>query len=298
MSLIKNLLIAIRPKQWTKNLLLFAGIIFSGHFLDVNLLIRSFGGFVIFCLLSGAVYLINDIYDINSDRAHPIKKNRPIASGVLPVPAALSFAILFSIISIIASFYFNYYFGLCALIYFCTFTAYSLLLKHFVIIDIMVVAIGFVIRAIAGVQSIRTPGLEIEMTPWFIICTMFLALFISICKRRHEIILLDSQASNHRPVLDEYSTAFLDQMVAVTTSATVISYGLWATLSKISGEHRGWLVYTFPFVIYGVFRYLYFTYKKEEGGAPEEILLKDKLLLGNIFLWLASIFIILYFGKK
>lgn len=298
MKIIKNLIIAMRPKQWTKNLLLFAGIIFSGNLSRDILLLKSISGFIIFCLLSGSVYLINDIHDMESDKNHPRKKKRPIASGALPVPAAITATIIFTLISFVASFFINVYFGICAIIYFVMIFSYSVFLKHVVIIDIMLLALGFVIRAIAGIQAIRVPDMEIKMTPWFIICTMFLALFIGICKRRHEIVLLNDDASSHRPVLDEYSTAFLDQMVAVTTSATVISYALWTSLSEISGKHQNWLVYTLPFVIYGIFRYLYITYKREEGGAPEETLLKDKLLLGNIFLWLISVILILYFNKR
>ncbi len=293
----KNLILAMRPKQWTKNLLLFAGIIFTGKLLDSSIILKAFEGFVIFCLLSGSVYLINDIKDINSDRNHPRKKKRPIASGALSVPTALSASIIFSIISITASFIINFWFGVCSVIYFLMITAYSLFLKHVVIIDIMLLALGFVIRALAGILVIQTPDMNIKITPWFIICTMFLALFIGICKRRHEIMLLNDGAPSTRPVLDDYSAALLDQMVAVTTSATVISYALWTSLSEISGRHQGILVYTLPFVIYGIFRYLYITYKKEEGGAPEEVLLKDKLMLGNILLWLISVVLILYFSK-
>lgn len=293
-----NLLKAMRPKQWIKNLLLFAGVLFSEHLAHINILLNAVYGFIIFCLLSGAVYIINDIRDIESDRLHPRKKRRPIASGDLPINVALTFAIIITIISVAASFYINIYFGISSSVYFLMILFYSLFLKHFVIIDIMILALGFVVRAVAGIQAIRVADANVQMTPWFIICTMFLALFIGICKRRHEIVLLSNNASNHRPVLEEYSTALLDQMVAVSTSVTVISYAMWSTLSEISGKYKGWLVYTIPFVLYGIFRYLYITYKKEEGGAPEEALLKDKLLMGNIFLWLVSVVMILYFGKR
>jgi 4-hydroxybenzoate polyprenyltransferase len=285
---------SLRPKQWIKNLLLFAGVIFTANLKNPALLGRSFAGFAIFCILSGVVYLINDLRDAQSDRNHPEKKNRPIASGRLSKAAAYSAIFILGIPALTASFFLGIGFGICSAIYVLLVTLYSLSLKHYVILDLMLVAMGFVIRAIAGIEAIATPGYIPEITPWFIACTLFLALFLAICKRRHEILLLNNGAIGHRPVLEEYSPAFLDQMVAISTTATIISYALWSTIGKFANYQ---MIFTLPFVLYGIFRYLYLVYKKEEGGAPELILLKDRSLLIDILLWLISTIILLYLYK-
>ena len=288
--MVKTLFQALRPKQWTKNLLIFAGIIFSQNLSNLHMSRNVVLAFVDFCLLSGVVYLINDIKDRNTDREHPEKRLRPIASGALSVQAAIVWAVVLSLIALGGAFLITVSFGICAVVYLVLLTAYSFHLKHIVILDIMVLSLGYVLRAVAGVAAIRVANVEIIITPWFITCTLFLALFIVICKRRHELLLLDNRAGNHRRVLQEYTPAFLDQMVAVTTSATVISYALWTTL----GQFKGHMVYTLPFVVYGIFRYLYIVYRKEEGGAPEIALLRDRSLLINIFLWLIAVVLLLY----
>lgn len=285
---------SLRPRQWTKNLLLFAGVIFAGNLTDVHLLARAVAGFAIFCALSGVMYLLNDLRDRESDQLHPEKKDRPIASGRLPAGLALVIVFLLGAPAMGASFLLGLEFGITALVYVVLVTSYSLYLKHFVILDLMIVAMGFVLRAVAGIEVITVAGNVPRITPWFIACTLFLALFLAICKRRHEIMLLDDNATNHRRVLEEYSPAFLDQMVAVTTSATVISYALWSTIAELA---RFRMIYTLPFVLYGVFRYLYNVYRKEEGGAPEVILLKDRGLQVDILLWLVSVVVLLYFYK-
>ncbi len=282
---------AMRPKQWIKNLLLFAGIVFSKHLLDSRMLINAFLGFVFFCCLSGAVYIINDIRDVESDKQHPSKRSRPIASGRLPLPMAYILIIFLVIIALAGSFVINVPFGMIALLYFVIQASYSIFLKHLVIVDILTVAIGFVLRALAGIEAIRIGGAEVPVTPWFIMVTFFLALFIVITKRRHEIVLLQENASGHRPVLKEYSSAFIDQMISVVTAATVVSYSLWTTIGY---KAQSRMVYTLPFVVYGIFRYLYIAYKKEEGGAPEVTLLTDKPLLIDVALWIIVVVILLY----
>jgi 4-hydroxybenzoate polyprenyltransferase len=286
----KALFQALRPKQWTKNLLIFAGIIFSQNLSNLHMVRNAALAFVDFCLLSGAVYLLNDIKDRETDREHPEKRLRPIASGALSVQTAMMWAVALILIGVAGGFLITVRFGICGVIYVALLTAYSVYFKHIVILDIMVLSLGYVLRAVAGIAAIYIPKVEIIITPWFIACTLFLALFIVICKRRHELLLLDDRAGNHRKVLLEYTPAFLDQMVAITTSATVISYALWTTL----GRFKGYMVYTLPFVVYGVFRYLYIVYRKEEGGAPEIALLRDQSLLISIFLWLIAVIIILY----
>lgn len=290
----KSILKVLRPKQWIKNLLLFAGIIFSENLHNPKMLLNSTLGFIFFCMLSGAVYIINDIRDVESDRQHPRKRQRPIASGELAISTAQIVASILVIIALIGSFAINLTFGLFALGYFVLQNLYSFFLKHVVIVDILVVAIGFVLRALAGIEAIRIPGAVVPVTPWFIVVTFFLALFIVICKRRHELILLEENASVHRPVLEEYSSAFIDQMISVVTSATVISYALWAAIGYTRKQN---MIYTLPFVLYGIFRYLYIAYQKEEGGAPEITLLTDKPLLIDVFLWGLTVLALLYLTK-
>lgn len=285
---------AMRPKQWIKNLLLFAGIVFSENLTNTPMLLNAAMGFVFFCLLSGAIYIINDLRDLESDRQHPFKRYRPIASGALSLSVAKLLAFSLMLVGLAGSFYINFHFGFVALGYFALFNFYSFFLKHIVIVDILVVAIGFVLRAIAGIEAIRIPGASIPMTPWFISVTFFLALFIVICKRRHELILLNENASDHRPVLEEYSAAFIDQMIAAVTSATVISYALWTTIGYARKQN---MIYTLPFVLYGIFRYLYVAYHKEEGGTPEAVLLTDKPLLLVILLWGITVVALLYLTK-
>ena len=288
------ILIAMRPKQWIKNLLLFAGLIFSRHFFEIERVKDAVAGFVLFCLFSGVIYLINDIRDADSDRLHPLKCKRPIASGRLPVPVAYGAASVFAVVALAGSFMLNAEFAGLALIYFLLMLAYSIWLKHVVILDLMIVAMGFVLRAIAGVKAIELPGEEIVITPWFITCILFLALFIIICKRRHELVLLSDGAGRHRPVLEHYSPAFLDQMVSVATAATVLSYSLYVTIGVPTMAGGTYLIYTLPFVLYGIFRYLYLVYKRDEGGAPESTFLQDPALIINVLLWLIVVSLILY----
>ncbi len=294
MRLASATLRAMRPKQWTKNLLLFAGIIFSQHLGDPRRVVAALAGFLVFCGLSGVIYIVNDIRDADSDRKHPLKCRRPIASGDLPVPAAWSVAAVVGSVCLVAAWFLNPEFGVAATIYFVMMLAYSIRIKHVVILDLMTVALGFVVRAVAGVKAIELPGEDIPITPWFKTCVLFLALFIVICKRRHEIILLAGSASHHRPVLEHYSRTFLDQMVSVATAATVISYSLYVTLGvKADNPRHQYMVWTVLFVLYGVFRYLYLVYKREQGGAPESTFLQDPALLINVALWLITVSVIL-----
>jgi 4-hydroxybenzoate polyprenyltransferase len=262
--------------------------------MDYEMLVNAVLGFIFFCLLSGAVYVINDIKDLESDRQHPRKKYRPIAAGDLPLEQAAILAVLLVVVALAGSFSINLWFGIIALAYFILQVTYSLFLKHLVIVDILTVAIGFVLRALAGIEAIRIEGAEIPVTPWFIMVTFFLALFIIICKRRHELMLLEKNASDHRPVLEQYSASFIDQMISVVTSATIISYALWTTIGY-KGQQS--MIYTLPFVVYGIFRYLYIAYKKKEGGAPEIVLLTDIPILIDVILWGIAVLLLVYIGK-
>lgn len=285
----------LRPKQWIKNLLLFAGVIFTHNLADPNRLFRAFLGFLVFCGLSGVVYIYNDIRDAASDRQHPLKCKRPIACGELSVSVAAGVGVVLALVCLVGAFFLNARFGAAALVYFSVMLLYSAVLKHMVILDLMIVSLGFVIRAVAGVLVIEYPGEDFRITPWFITCILFLALFIILCKRRHEIVLLSDTARHHRPVLEHYSPAFLDQMVSIATAATVLSYTLYITSGITNDPKRqDYMILTLPFVLYGVFRYLYLVYKKDEGGSPEAMLLKDPGLLINVVLWLVTIAIINY----
>lgn len=287
----------MRPKQWTKNLLLFAGVIFAHRLGQFDRVLSAAGAFAIFCGLSGAIYLFNDIRDADSDRQHPLKRKRPIASGALSMHTAILAALVLSIVALVLSFTLNLRFGVSALVYFVMMILYSIWLKHVVIWDLMIVALGFVIRAVAGVEAIERHGEAIEITPWFITCVLFLALFIAICKRRHELVLMAHTARNHRPVLEHYSEPFLDQMVSIATAASIMSYALYVNVMRdeaLQQPRYRMLIWTLPFVVYGIFRYLYLVYKKEEGGSPETLLLRDAPLLLDVLLWTILVGYIFY----
>jgi 4-hydroxybenzoate polyprenyltransferase len=289
----KSILLSLRPKQWTKNLIIFAGLVFSQNLLNTTYLYRSIGAFVIFCLLSGTVYIINDIVDREQDRKHPIKSKRPIASGTLTINSALIFAVIFAIASLFFAYLINQLFFLVALAYFVLMLAYSFYLKKIVILDVLVVAIGFALRAYAG-----TVAIYVQISVWLFLCAILLALFLAISKRRHELVLFEAAAPSHRHVLSEYSKPLLDQMISIVTAATLIAYSIYTISPEtITKFHSKNLVLTIPFVLYGIFRYLYLIYQKQLGGSPESILLEDRSLIISIFGWLLSIIIILYFAR-
>ena len=296
MELASLILKAMRPKQWTKNLLLFAGLVFSHHLADAHRVLAATAGFAIFCTLSGAVYLYNDIRDRDNDRQHPLKCRRPIASGALPVSVAVAATCILVAAGLTASLAVNVRFAGFAAFYLVLMLAYSSTLKHVVVLDLIVVAMGFVIRGVAGVKAIELPNETIPITPWFVTCVLFLALFIVLCKRRHELVLLSEDAAGHRPVLEHYSTVFVDQMVSVATSASVISYALYVTLGTKKEEipHSDLMIWTLPFVLFGIFRYLYLVYRREEGGSPEALFLQDWPLLASVVAWLVAVTILIY----
>lgn len=285
-----KVLVTLRPQQWVKNLLLFAGLIFSQNFYDLNLLLKSLAAFGLFCLLSSSIYVINDIMDIESDRKHPLKSNRPIAKGEIKISTAFILFILLALVSFGFSILLSLPFALMALSYFALNLVYTQYLKHVVIIDVMCIAFGFVIRAVAGAVVIG-----VEISAWLVVCTILLALFLGFGKRRHELLLLDTQASDHRKILTEYSPYFLDQMISVVTASTVVAYAFY-TLSHDVETKLGtkYMDLTIPFVLYGVFRYLYLIHQKEGGGSPTKMLLTDTPLLVNIILWFLAVMLIIY----
>ncbi len=280
----------LRIKQWIKNLIIFAPLIFSQNIFNIPLLFKSLVTFVLFCLVSGAAYILNDIRDLEEDKLHPLKSKRPLASGKLKKNQAL--VIFFSLvtISLISAFLINVSFFATVGIYLVLQVAYSFWLKHVVILDVFLIATGFIIRVIAGGLVI-----EVQFSPWLFICTILLALFLALSKRRHELVLLDKSAEIHRPILREYNPHLLDQMIAVVTASTVISYCLYTisseTIDKFGTRN---LIFTVPFVLYGIFRYLYLVHQRNEGGSPELLIITDKPLLIDVFLWIASAILIIY----
>jgi len=285
---LRSLIESMRPAQWAKNLILFAGIIFAQKFLDPDLLLKAILGFVIFCLLSGAGYIINDVVDRKQDAIHPRKRERPIASGRFSPAEATLIAISLMVVSLAASFWTSPLFGFAALGYLSLNLGYSFSFKNIVIVDVMALALGFVLRAVAGALIVA-----VEISPWLLLCTILLALFLGLSKRRHELILLEDDALNHRRILQEYSPSLLDEMISVVTSSTVMAYTLYTFFSKTATKTH-YLMLTVPFVLYGIFRYLYLIHQKNEGGSPEVLLLTDKPLLIDILLWLIAVFLILY----
>jgi 4-hydroxybenzoate polyprenyltransferase len=286
----KIILTALRPKQWTKNLVLFAGLIFSQNLGNPGLLLKTLVAFTLFCLLSGSVYLFNDLADIESDRRHPTKKLRPVASGAMSPKTALFLALGLGLFSLAVSFLVNYVFGLVALAYFGLMLFYSYFLKKMVIIDVFVIAAGFVLRAAAGAEAIAVP-----ISEWLLICVILLALFLALAKRRQEQAHLAGQALDHRTVLTEYPQKFLDQMISVVTAAAMVCYSLYTLSPETTAKFgNGNLKYTIPFVLYGIFRYLYLIYKKEEGQSPELALLTDPWLLGDLVLYVLAVWLVIY----
>jgi 4-hydroxybenzoate polyprenyltransferase len=286
----KQLLRTMRPKQWIKNLLLYAGVVFDRHLFEIRPILIATLGFIIFCGISSAVYLLNDLVDVKKDQQHPRKRFRPLASGKLPRQVAIIAMIGLVVVCLPAAFFVQPAFGLVVLGYFIIQVAYCFYLKNVVIIDVFTLASGFVLRAVAGALVI-----QVDVSPWLLVCTMLGALFIGLAKRRHELVLLADGAANHRQILEEYSSELVQEMISVVTSAVVIAYSLYTiTYDKLPKNHL--MALTIPFVLYGIFRYLYLVYKRDEGGSPEEVLFKDIPLLACVVLWgLASIGILYFF---
>jgi 4-hydroxybenzoate polyprenyltransferase len=285
-----NLLISLRPGQWTKNLLVFAGVLFGQRLFEPWAVARAISAFAIFCALSGAVYLVNDVADREQDRLHPLKAARPIASGALTVGMAMSVAIALCAMSLAGALVLGLPFALVAASYVALQALYSGPLKHIVIVDVLTLATGFVLRAVAGAVAVN-----VAISHWLLVCTLLLALFIALAKRRHEIVLLAGDASSHRRILGEYSAYLLDQMIAVVTASTLIAY-IFYTVSPETQAKFGtaWLGLTIPFPLYGIFRYLYLVHRREGGGSPADLLLTDRPLLVCVALWALAVALIIY----
>jgi 4-hydroxybenzoate polyprenyltransferase len=278
--------IQLRPRQWTKNLLVFAALIFSIKISNMNMLILSVEGFFLFCFVSSCVYILNDFVDREADRQHPEKRNRPMASGAVNPYTALCLGAALLVFSLLAAFSLKPLFSLLLLIYFLMNVGYSFKFKHVVILDILIIASGFLLRAIGGGLMIDVP-----LTPWFLICTMLLSLFLAISKRRHELYLLETNKGSHRKVLNFYSMDLLNQFNGIVTSMTIISYALFT----FNSGHTIHLMWTLLFVFYGVFRYLYLIHMEGKGGKPEKVLFEDRHILVTVMLYAFSVVLILIY---
>lgn len=285
------LLVAMRPRQWAKNLLLFGGLIFSASFTEPELAARSCAAFALFCALSSGVYLLNDVRDRERDALHPEKSRRPIASGRISVGVASGTAVVLLGGGMALSFALDTRFAVVGLLYLILQGAYTYALKQVVILDVFLVAAGFVLRALAGAVV-----LAVRFSPWLFLCTMMLALFLGFGKRRHELLSLGADGGTHRNVLSEYTPSLLDHAVVVSAACTVMSYALY-TIQSTTGKSNPYLMLTNPFVLYGVLRYLYHLYARREGGSPDRLLFQDPHLLLTVGLWIAVAILALMLGR-
>jgi 4-hydroxybenzoate polyprenyltransferase len=281
---------SLRPGQWTKNLVIFAALLFGRKVLEPAAVGRTLAAFAIFCALSGVVYVVNDVLDREADRRHPLKSRRPIASGALSPRLALAVAGVLAGTALAAAFWLDTQFFLVAASYLVLLALYSGPLKHIVIIDALIIALGFVLRAIAGAVVIH-----VAISMWLLICTVLLALFLALSKRRHELVLLADGATDHRPILEEYSPYLLDQMIAVVTASTLMAYAFYTVSDRTVAEFgTDRLALTIPFPLYGIFRYLYLVHRKQGGGSPSTMLATDLPLLLCVAFWALSVALIIY----
>jgi 4-hydroxybenzoate polyprenyltransferase len=289
-SVARGLLVSARPHQWTKNFIVFAALIFGHRLADPAAVVTACTAFVVFCGLCSAAYLVNDVVDREQDRLHPLKARRPIASGALRPGVALSAAFVLGGLGLAVAFRIGYAFGAIAVSYIVLQMAYSKWLKHVVILDVLTIAIGFVLRAAAGGFAAGVP-----VSQWLLVCTILLALFLGLNKRRHELVVLADGATGHRPILGEYSPYLLDQMIGVVTASTLMAYVFYA-ISPDTAQRFGTplLGLTIPLPLYGIFRYLYLVHRKEQGGSPADMLLNDRPLLLCVALWAAAVILIIY----
>lgn len=289
-SVAASLFRALRPAQWTKNLIVFAALIFGERLFDPAATAAAAVAFVAFCGLSGAVYLVNDVHDREADRQHPLKRHRPVAAGHLTVPVALAFALIIAAAALAIAAWLGAAFFAHAVGYLALQAAYSFALKRQVILDVLSIALGFAIRASAGGAAIA-----VEVSQWLLVCTILLALFLALAKRRHEITLLGDTALTHRAILGEYTPYLVDQMISVVTASTLMAYAFY-TVSPETAERFGtpWLGLTIPFPLYGIFRYLYLVHRRSQGGSPTELLLADRPLLLCVALWALAVVGIIY----
>ncbi len=291
-SAVTGLLATARVRQWTKNLILFGPLVFAYKLGSPELLGRAIQAFVAFCLASSAIYFVNDVMDVESDRQHPLKRLRPLASGQVSTAQALAAGIVLASASLALSFALDVEVGLVTAGYIALNVGYSTVLKHVVILDVFAIAAGFILRAVAGALAIH-----VEISPWLYVCTRLLALFLGFSKRYNELLVLQDEAGNHRRSLDEYTPAMLEQLTSILVASTIMAYSLY-TFSAESLPANHSMMLTIPFVLYGIFRYYYLVHKKNLGGAPEVVLLRDVPLILDVLLWGLAAIGVLYLGGR
>ena len=288
--MLSSLLKLMRPTQWLKNGILMAALVFAGEATNPDKVQLAVYALIIYCLLSSAVYVFNDLIDRENDRQHPLKKARPVASGQISLAVAVTLAVALGALGIAGAWLVNWPFFMVALVFLALNLLYTLWLKHIVIVDVMSIAVSFVLRAYAGALAIEVPA-----SKWMLINTLLLALFLGFGKRRHELLLLEDDATSHRRILDRYSPYLLDQLIGVVTASVVVMYMLYTfsseVMHKLGTEN---LFVTIPFVVYGVFRYLYLIHKEEKGGSPTRVMIGDAPILINVILWLITAIVVLY----
>jgi 4-hydroxybenzoate polyprenyltransferase len=287
--MLRALLKSMRPRQWTKNIIVYAALVFDQQFFHLEAFLRTTAGFLLFCLISSAVYIFNDLADVESDRQHPDKKHRPIASGKLPISVAWSAGIALVLISLPLGYLLSPAFFAVLLVYFLLNLAYSLWLKHIAILDVLIIAAGFVLRVHAGVTLIHVE----RFSPWLYVLTTLFALYIGFGKRRSELALLSHGAGAHRKVLDGYTLPLLDQFITIVSGMTIVVYALYTFFApNVPANHT--MMLTIPFVLYGIFRYLYLIQASHAAGAPEEVLLSDRPLQITVALWGLAVMAVFY----
>jgi 4-hydroxybenzoate polyprenyltransferase len=282
----------MRPHQWTKNLVVLAAIIFAQRLTETPLLLRAIGGFGIFCALSGSVYVLNDLKDKHKDRLHPTKRKRPIASGTLPTSVAVVGLVLVAGAALAAATQLGRGFVGVAIAFLALNLTYSFILRRMMLLDVMAIATGFVMRALAGTELLLGAGESVRISPWLLMCTFFLSLFLALGKRRHELEGVDHE---HRRSLEHYSVELVDRLTAITVAVTILSYSIytiWPDTVAYFGTDK--LLYTIPFVFYGLGRYLYLVLEKDGGGDPSEMLLNDRSILLTVLLWILAVTWIIY----
>jgi 4-hydroxybenzoate polyprenyltransferase len=287
--MLRALLKTMRPRQWTKNVFLFAALVFDDKLFHLNDFLHTLAGFGLFCLISSSVYIFNDLLDVKADRQHPTKKNRPIASGRLPVWAAILAGILLTALTLGLGWLLGQAFALVLLIYFVLMLVYSKWLKHFPILDVLILATGFVLRVHAGTTLIHVQ----RFSPWLYVVMSLLALYLGFGKRRAELALLTEDTVAQRKVLEGYSLPLLDQLITIVSGTTIVAYSLY-TFNRPEAPNNHSLMLTIPFMVYGIFRYLYLVQVKKVGGEPEEVLLSDHPLQISIFLWGLAVLAVFY----
>jgi 4-hydroxybenzoate polyprenyltransferase len=289
-TMVQELIRLMRPVHWAKNIFVLAPLVFAQRLHDPLSLKRAALAFFCFCAASSAIYIFNDYLDREEDRKHPIKALRPLAAGTVPVGTALTLALLLTVSALAIAFSLGPDFLLVVLAYVILNLAYTKWLKHVVILDVMVVSIGFVLRVVAGGVAI-----SVEVSTWLLLCTILLALFLAFSKRRHELMLLNDEASDQRKVLSHYSPTFLDQMINVVTASAVVSYAIYSISPEtIQRFQTRFLIYTIPFVLFGIFRYLYLVYHQSTKLNPTEAIVRDRPSLLNLLLWGLSVLAIIY----